>query len=119
MMNATWTQTLLRDQEARAFATKQVDLRHPTVFIANLRVARIVASFITHDVDVADQLEAGRVSRNNNLTGFLVWAFGFWICDSHHDCEAGALGRRSKPLVPVDDIVMPILHRAGAHPGRI
>ena len=38
---------------------------------------------------------------------------------SHDDGKAGTVSRAGKPLVPVDDVILPVFDRAGLHPGRI
>ena len=53
MMNSSWSKPFLRDRKAFAFLSKQVTLRHATVFVSDFRMTRVITALVTHDVDVS------------------------------------------------------------------
>src|SRR5688500_19504038 len=117
MMNSARSKSLLGYRKPIAFAAEQITLRHTTVFVSHFRVTRVIAAFISHHVDVANESEPGRRYRHDDLACPLVLICDFGIRDRHHNGEARAVGSRRKPLVTVDHVVITAFHGGGAHPG--
>src|SRR5579883_964642 len=100
-MNAPRTEPGLGDGEAGPLLAEYVGTRHPTILVADLRMAGPVVARVTHARDVADDAEARRVGRDDNLAGAAV-RLGLRIGYCHDDGEGGAVGAGGEPLVPVD-----------------
>ena len=118
MVYAPRPQALLGYHEAVPLGAKQVFPRHPAVLIQYLTVAIVVASRVSHNGDVADEVEAGGVVGNNNHACAQIRR-GLGVGDRHDYGELGAVGRGGVPFLPVYHVIVAVLHRRGVHHDRV
>src|SRR5439155_9028191 len=101
VMDAAWTEPLLRDPEAVPGLAKRVRDRHADIFEPHLAVGVVAAAAVTKGRDRPYDLKAGRVRGDDDLAEALMRR-RVGIGDRHHDRERRALGARAEPLVRVD-----------------
>src|SRR6185369_8712500 len=119
VMNSARPESLLRDREALAFPAQQIALRHAAVLVSDFRMTGVIAALVAHDADVSHYLKSRRGYRNDDLARTFVWIRVLRIGYGHHNGEASAFGRRSEPLVTVDDVIVTVFQSRRAHPSRI
>ena len=118
MVDAAWAEPLLRDAEAVAGLAEHVLERNAHVGEPRLAVRAPAAAFVPHHRDLANELVARRVGRDEDHRRALV-RVGVGIGDDHDDAEARAVGAGGEPLVRVDHPLVAVAHRAAAQAGRV
>ena len=115
-MDAPGAEAGLGDHEAAVLGAEPIGDGDAAVLVADLAVA--AAAGVPHHRYRADQVEARRVGRDDDLTLALVRR-GIGIRRRHHDGEAGAHRSRGEPLVSVDHVVVAVAIRAGLKTRRV
>ena len=116
----------MRPGPSRFCAIRKPSPTSPSVFetgnadarVAHLAVRRPAAPAVAHRRDGPDDLDAGRVGRDDDLAR-AVMRVGVGVGDRHDDPEGGPLGARREPLVAVDDPLVAVAHRARPQRRRI
>ena len=116
VVDAAGAEPVLGDHEAGAALAEQVGLRDAAVRVADLAVAG--PPVVAHHRDVADQLEARVVDRDDDHARPRVGG-GVGVGDDHRDRELGADRARGEPLVPVDHPLAVLELGAGLQRGRV
>ena len=120
-MDAPRDEPVLGDHEPLALAAEQRVGGHAHVLVEDLGVAAELAEArlgVLHRRDVAQDVDARRVGRDEEHRGALVRA-RVGVGDRHHDQEVGDRGVAREPLVTVDDPLVALTHRARAQQRRV
>ncbi len=118
VVDATRAEPLLRDPEAVALLAERVLDGDADARVAHLAVRRPAAAAVAHGRDRADDLDARRVGRDDDL-GRAAVRVGVGVGDGHDDPEGGPLGPRREPLVAVDHPLVAVPHCARPQSRRI
>ena len=117
-MDPAGAEPLLGQGETGAAAPEQAFLRNPAAGVPDLAVRRPAFSCMAHHRNVAHQLEASGVARDDDHRSAQMRR-GIGIGHRHHHRESGAVRRAGEPFVAVDDPLSAFEDRARIHPGGI
>ncbi len=118
MVNAARSQPGLRDEETLTSLADEVLLRHAHVLIEDLGVAVAEALVSPHRWNVAQLLEARRVTRDDDHRRPLVRT-GVGVGDDHRDQEVRDHAVRCEPFVSVDHPFVALELGGGGEEGRV
>jgi hypothetical protein len=118
VVDAARAEPLLGDAEAGPLLAQQVGARHAAGVVEDLGVAEHTLAGVTHDVDVAHQVEAGRVGGHQDHAGPLMRR-RLGVGHRHDHRQGRPVGGGGVPLLAVDDVVVTVADGSGRHHHRV